>query len=295
MADLTTAPYKLIDAFLQVPPLAGKKLVRHIDPNIDKWFKPGEQVRHGFTVDDLVRDMDAAGVERGVMTAGVMRLPPSPYSVGQGISDETYEKICVRVAEMVQQYPGRFHTCFGLDPTGMMRAVRWLVRAVNEFGFRSAWIMPSLVGLPPNHACYYPIYAKCVELGIPIKLNVGVPGPLRPASMQYPMALDEVLLAFPELIVVGCHLGHPWTNEMVALLQKHRNFYLITSAWAPKYIPAELWNLANKRGPDRLMWASDHPLVSLERCAREGWEVPLNDNARRGYLRDNVLKVFKFD
>ena len=81
----------------------------------------------------------------------------------------------------------------------------------------------------------------------------------------------------------------------MALLQKHRNFYLITSAWAPKYIPTELWNLANKRGPDRLMWASDHPLIPLERCAREGWEVPLNDNARRGYLRENVLKVFKFD
>jgi uncharacterized protein len=155
--------------------------------------------------------------------------------------------------------------------------------------------MPSLVGLPPNHACYFPIYAKCVELGIPIKINVGLPGPLRPASMQHPMALDEVLLAFPELMVVGCHLGHPWISEIVALLQKHRNFYLITSAWAPRYIPAELWNLANKRGPDRLMWASDHPLISLERCAVEGWEVPLNDDARRGYLRENVLKVFKFD
>jgi predicted TIM-barrel fold metal-dependent hydrolase len=43
------------------------------------------------------------------------------------------------------------------------------------------------------------------------------------------------------------------------------------------------------------MWASDHPLIPLERCAREGWEVPLNDNARRAYLRENVLKVFKFD
>ncbi len=290
-----TAPYKLVDAFLQVPPLSSKPLDRKIDPNIAKWFKPGDQVRHGFTIDDLVRDMDAAEVEQGVMTAGVMRLPPSPYTVGQNIADETYEKICTKVAAMLQQYPGRFHACFGLDPTGMMRAVRWLERAVKEFGFRSAWIMPSLVGLPPNHACYYPIYAKCVELGIPIKINIGVPGPLRPALMQQPMALDEVLLAFPELTVVGCHLGHPWQNEVVALLQKHRNFYLITSAWAPKYVPAELWNLANKRGPDRLMWASDHPLLSLERCAREGWEVPLTDAARRGYLRDNVLKVFKFD
>jgi predicted TIM-barrel fold metal-dependent hydrolase len=134
-----------------------------------------------------------------------------------------------------------------------------------------------------------------LQLGIPIKINVGVPGPRRPASMQHPMALDEVLLAFPELTVVGCHLGHLWISEIVALLQKHRNFYLVTSARAPKYIPAELRNVANKRGPDRLMWASDHPLIPLERCAREGWEVPLNDDARHGYLRKNVLKVFNFD
>src|SRR5215471_12005014 len=68
-----------------------------------------------------------------------------------------------------------------------------------------------------------------------------------------------------------------------------------TSGWAPRHVPAELWQLANKRGPDKLMWASDHPLLSLERCTREGWEVPLADAAKRGYLRDNVLKVFRFD
>jgi len=77
--------------------------------------------------------------------------------------------------------------------------------------------------------------------------------------------------------------------------RKHRNFYLITSAWAPKHVPHELSQLANKRGPDKLIWASDHPLLSLERCAREGWEVPLTDVAKRGYPRDNVLKVFRFD
>jgi hypothetical protein len=290
-----TAPYQLVDAFLQMPQLSRRAQEQKMDPNIAKWFKPGDAVKFGFTLEDLLRDMDAAEVEKGVLTAAALRLSPNPYSVGQNISDETYEKLCTRVAEMRRQHPGRFHACLGIDPTGMMRTVRWLERAVNDFGFRSCWIMPSLVGLPPNHACYFPIYAKCVEVGIPIKINVGVPGPLRPAMPQQPMALDEVLLAFPELTVVGCHLGHPWQGEVIALLQKHPNFYLITSAWAPKHVPPELWQLANRRGPDKLMWASDHPLLSLERCAREGWEVPLTDVTKRGYLRDNVLKVFKFD
>jgi predicted TIM-barrel fold metal-dependent hydrolase len=176
-----------------------------------------------------------------------------------------------------------------------MGAVRRLEKAVREYGFSGAYIMPSMIGLPPNHACYFPVYAKCVELGLPIKINVGVPGPLRPAALQHPMLLDEVLLAFPELTVVGVHLGHPWQREVVALLQKYPNFYLATSAWSPKYVPQEIWDFANtSRGINKVMWATDYPLLSVERCVREGWEVPLKDEAKRRYLRDNALEVFKF-
>jgi predicted TIM-barrel fold metal-dependent hydrolase len=266
-----------------------------MDPNIQKWFRPNQAFAEGAAVEDVIAEMETAGVEKGVLTAGALRLEKSPYTVGQHISDETFETLCRRTAKALEDYPGRFHACIQVDPTGMMKAVRRLERAVQEFGFRSAWIMPSLVGLPPNHACYFPIYAKCVDLGIPIKINIGMPGPMRPAAPQHPNALDEVLLAFPELVVTGCHLGHPWHVEVVALLQKHPNFYLITSAWAPKHVPAELWHLANTRGRDKLMWASDFPLLTMQRCAKEGWEAPLKDEARRGYLRDNALRVFKFE
>jgi uncharacterized protein len=288
--------YKLVDAFVGLPGRLGQSAQnRAIDPNIQKWFRPGQPFAEGTTIEDIIAEMDITGVEKGVLTAGALRLDKSPYTTGEHISDEAFETMCQRTARAIAGYPGRFHGCIQVDPTGMMKAVRRLERAVKEFGFRSAWIMPSLVGLPPNHACYFPIYAKCVELGIPIKINVGVPGPMRPALPQHPLALDEVLLAFPELMVAGCHLGHPWQLEVVALLQKHPNFYLITSAWAPKYVPAELWHLANTRGRDKLMWASDFPLLTMQRCAREGWEAPLKEEARRGYLRDNALRVFKFD
>ena len=288
--------YKLVDAFIGLPaPVKNSNPNPPMDANIAKWFKPGRAFAQGSTIEELIEEMDAAGVEKGVLTAGAMRIEKSPYTVGQRIADDTYETICRRLAKVIADYPGRFHGCIGVDPTGMMKAVRRLECGVKEYGFRSAWIMPSLVGLPPNHACYFPIYAKCVELGIPLKINVGVPGPMRPAMAQQPMALDEVLLAFPELTIVGCHLGHPWHLEVVALLQKYPNFYLITSAWAPKHVPAEIWRLANTRGRDKIMWASDYPLLTMQRCGKEGWEAPLKDEARRGYLRDNALRVFKFD
>src|SRR5260370_1092127 len=153
----------------------------------------------------------------------------------------------------------------------------------------------SFTGRRPNKASTSPISAKCWELARPIKINVGLPGPMRPAAIQHPLMLDEVMLAFPELTVIGVHLGHPWQREVIALLQKYPNFYLVISAWAPKYVPQEIWDVANtRRGINKIMWATDYPAMSVERCVREGWEVPLKEEARRRYLRDNALEVFRF-
>jgi uncharacterized protein len=49
----------------------------------------------------------------------------------------------------------------------------------------------------------------------------------------------------------------------------------------------------NSRGSTQVMWASDFPLIPIERAAREGAELPLKDEVRRRYLRDNCLEVFK--
>jgi len=278
------------------PPPRPPAQARKLDPNIARWFKGSKEMTQGATFEEMVAAMDAGGVEFAHLTAAVMGRVSSPtYGVGQDIPDQLFEALCRRGSELMTRFPGRFKGCIGLDPTRVMTAVRRLEKAVREYGYSGAYIMPSMIGLPPNHASYFPIYAKCVELGLPIKINVGVPGPMRPASMQSPMLLDEVLLAFPELTVVGVHLGHPWQREVIALLQKYPNFYLVTSAWSPKYVPQELWDFANtSRGIRKLMWATDYPLLTVERCAREGWQVPLKDEAKRRYLRDNALEVFKF-
>jgi uncharacterized protein len=287
--------YRLVDAMTGMPS-PPRKAGRKLDPNIARWFKGSKAMVEGATLEEMVAAMDAGDVEFAHVTAAIMgRVSGAAYGVGQDIPDELFESLCRRAAELMQRFPGRFKACVGLDPTRVMTAVRRLEKAVREYGFGGAYIMPSMIGLPPNHASYFPVYAKCVEMGLPIKINVGVPGPMRQAAMQYPIALDEVLLAFPDLCVVGVHLGHPWHGEVIALLQKYPNFYLATSAWSPKYVPQEIWDFANtSRGIKKVMWATDYPLLSVERCVREGWEVPLKDDAKRRYLRDNALEVFKF-
>lgn len=285
--------YKLVDPFLNLPADPNDK-TRVIDPNIARWFKDSKAMIHGATIDEMVADMDASNIEMGIVTASSGGVPAHPYNVGQNQDEGPFIAVLEKVAGMMKTYPGRFHGCVGIDPTGVMTSVRRLEMAVRDYGMSSCWMMPALVGLPPNHAVYFPIYAKCVELGIPVKINVGAPGPLRFGETQRPFHLDEVLIAFPELTVVGTHVGHPWQMETVALLQKHANFYLITSGFAPKHVPEEIWRFVNTRGAHKVLWSSDYPILPMERCSREGWELPLkNEDTRRRYLRENAVEVFK--
>lgn len=290
--------YKLVDPFLNLPPTPEEARTRVMDPNIARWFKNSRALFEGATPAQMVADMDANNVEKALLTIANRGTPASPYQVGQPqpfADDGWFERQCESFVEMRRQFPGRLFGCIALDPTGMMKSVRQLEKAVKEYGFQACWMMPALVGLPANHAVYFPIYAKCVELGIPVRLNVGVPGPLRFASTQMPMpAIDEICIAFPELSVVCAHVGHPWHVEMVALLQKHANLYLITSGFAPKHVPPEVWRFANTRGAQKLMWSSDYPIMPMDRCTREVEDVPFkNDDIRRRYVRENAIEVFK--
>lgn len=52
-------------------------------------------------------------------------------------------------------------------------------------------------------------------------VEVGHTGPLRPSDMGRPIPhLERVLLDFPELVVVGGHIGAPWLDEMIFLANK---------------------------------------------------------------------------
>src|SRR5204862_232136 len=81
--------------------------------------------------------------------------------------------------------------------------------------------------------------------------------------------LDEVCLFYPELKLVMAHGADPWWGEAIRLLLKYPNLYMMTSAYAPKYLPPELIHFMNTRGAHKVLFASDHPFLSFERCLAE--------------------------
>jgi uncharacterized protein len=295
MEARTMADYKLIDGWVNMP--AEHKV--GYSPAVARWFKSDQTQRmKGATLEDLISDMDAAGVEKALVCARMGWMYPTtrpvgPLATSHGTDDELFDQWCVELAEAVAKYPGRLYGTTVIDPMGGMMAVRQAERAIRDYKFVALRIFASVAGIPVNDPLYYPIYTKAIEMGVPVTVNIGVPGPRRPARLQQPMLLEDILLAYPEITIVATHIGHPWHLETVALLQKHPNFFLMTSGWAPKYIPEEIVHFLNSRGSTQVMWASDFPLIPIERAAREGAELPLKDEVRRRYLRDNCLEVFK--
>ncbi|HEX8952938.1 MAG TPA: amidohydrolase family protein, partial [Polyangia bacterium] len=191
----------VVDAWIQHPSPA---FVRHeMFASLRRWMGLTEvpaAIPPAFTIAAL----EAAGVGRALASA--WWGPGGPL-----ISND-------EVAALVAERPDLFVGVASVELARPMDGVRELRRAVKQLGLRALRVLPWLWNLPPNDRRYYPLYAECIELGIPFCLQVGHTGPLRPSEPGRPIPyLDEVALEFPELVIVGGHIGYPWTDEMIAL------------------------------------------------------------------------------
>jgi predicted TIM-barrel fold metal-dependent hydrolase len=272
-------PYELVDAWVN------PNLGTPADPRYDVGYlfpELAERWRRGTTLTQLIDEMDQAGVGRSVLCAG--------YGGVEGVDDIGW------AVDALERHPDRFIGSIAVDPRLGMTAVETVQRMVLDHGFRMVRMIGFEIGLPYGHPAYYPVYAKCSELGVPVGLNVGIPGPLIAGAVQHPLPLDEICAFFPDLKVVMQHGGEPWIDLCVKLLLKWPNLYYMSSAFAPKRIPVEIMHLANSRGADKIMWASDYPLLTFERCAHEIEAMAFkDDDRRRKFARDNTLSLLGLD
>jgi predicted TIM-barrel fold metal-dependent hydrolase len=195
----------------------------------------------------------------------------------------------------IKEHPDRFFGSYEVDPNKGMESVRALEAAVRELGVKAASAFPSGMypQVPINDKKFYPIYAKCVELDIPICVCAGVPGPRVPFGVQDVALIDEVCWFFPELKFVTRHGCEPWTDLAVKLMLKWPNLYYSTSAFAPKYYPENIVHFANTRGTDKVMYAGYFPMgLSLDRIFSEMPAVPFRDHVWPQFLRTNAERVF---
>ncbi len=198
----------------------------------------------------------------------------------------------------IKAHPDRFFGSFEVDPNRGMEGVRELEAAVRELGVKAATAFPAGMSpqVPINDKKFYPIYAKCVELDIPICVCAGVPGPRVPFAPQEVALIDEVCWFFPDLKFVTRHGCEPWADLAVKLMLKWPNLHYSTSAFAPKFYPKDVIDYANTRGAEKVMYAGYFPMgLTLDRIFSELPGVPFRDHVWPKFLRENAQRVFQLD
>ncbi len=236
------------------------------------------------SINTMVRKMDDANVERVFITQTKMWSHWNKWMY----MDTTLED----VVQYTRLYPDRFIGLAGYNPFRIKDSLREIEIAVREHGFKGVYVHIYGFDIPLHDPKMYPLFAKCVELDVPVSMQVGHVLEAMPSEHARPMCLDRIACDFPDLKMIGAHTGWPWVEELISVCYKWENVWLGIDAWMPKYLKPEVIQFIGSRmGQDRCLWGTNglpwkESLDQLE-------QLGLKSEAKRKLLRDNAVALFK--
>ena len=133
----------------------------------------------------------------------------------------------VQILEAAEEYPDLVipfaYLRLGIDSPGM----------VEDFvakGFKGLKLINPLA--PYHDKAYYPIYARAEHYNLPILFHLGIVARDPTDKMldvscdrMRPVFLDTIARAFPDLTIIGAHLGNPWYEEAAMTCRWNQNVY----------------------------------------------------------------------
>lgn len=204
------------------------------------------------------------------------------------------------VAQYTRAYPDRIFGLAAVDLHDPVSAVKELEHYVKVEGFVGLRVVPWLWNLPPTDPHYWPLYVKCIELDIPFMTQVGHTAPACPSEVGRPIPyIDTIALKFPDLKIVMGHIGWPWAAEAASVAWKHKNCYIDTSAWSPKYYASDFMKFANTTGKDKVMFGTNFPQLGFKACVDNvnqhliGTKDGFKDSVVEPFMGGNALRVMK--
>jgi hypothetical protein len=235
----------------------------------------GGDLSAASTLGQLVATMDKCEVDHGVVAAGIS-------------APETEVLL-----DDIAPYAERLSVALVVDRAD--RPVRQSAR-LRDLALHPAVslvrVTPLVQQYPLNDKLYYPIYTACAELGLPVSVNVGVPGPQVRSACQHPQLLEDILIDFKGLTVIGAHMGHPFEALLIQYMLKWPDLYLSNSAYLAKYMdPALVSFMDSSRGIGRVLYASDHPFLPMERATEAARDLPLSARAGDAFMGGTALRL----
>jgi uncharacterized protein len=267
----------IIDVWMQHPTM--RFINQPMFDSLRRWTGGVEKVTEEIPVEFTIAAMDQGGVRKGLICAWW-----GPQ--GALISND-------EVATIIEKYPDRFIGIASSNLYRPMEAVRELRKYIRDFGFRGLRLVQWLWDLPTTDRRYYPLFAECVNLGVPVCLQVGHTGPLCPSEPGRPIPyIDVVAIEFPELKIVCGHVGYPWTTEMIAVATKHPNVFIDTSAYTAKRYPPELVNYMKTNGRRKVLFGTNYPMIMPGKCLQDLDLLGLDEEGKALFLHQNAERVF---
>jgi predicted TIM-barrel fold metal-dependent hydrolase len=204
------------------------------------------------------------------------------------------------ISSIIREHQGRFIGSISIDINYGREALEELERCVRELGLCCLLLRPFIDRVYANDRRYYPFYAKCVELEIPVSIVVGVNFSSEPVlDLGRPLYLDQVACDFPELRIIATHGGWPWVTEAVAVSWKNDNVFIDVSGIAPRYIgmSGTGWDPLIRYGDtllqDKILWGTDWPLLDWKDSLSQCRELPLKEEAKEKWLFKNAEALFQ--
>lgn len=238
----------------------------------------------GENPDSFIDRMNSEGIGKALIPA--MKFDGNYNGTsGVQISEEDVAAVC-------SDYPDHLSGLVGIDPYSGMEGVERLERFVKEDRFVGGHIVPYGYRLPPNHRRYYPFYAKCVELGVPVMIQIGHTAVRMPNDPGRPKYLDDIALDFPDLDIVAANIGWPWTAEAIALAWTHANVYIATTGHPPQYWDSELVEFIRGRGQEKVIWGTNYPTVDIGDSLHQINDLNLSHDTEQKLLSENARSLF---
>ena len=235
------------------------------------------------SIEAMIQKMDEANVERVFITQTKMWSYRNKWMY----MDTSLEE----VAQYTRRYPDRFVGLAGYNPFRIPESLTEIEVAVKEYGFKGVYVHIYGFDIPLSDRKMYPLFAKCVELDIPVSMQVGHVLEAMPSEHGRPIYLDKIASDFPELKMIGAHTGWPWVQELISTCYKWDNVYFGIDGWMPKYLGPEIVHFMNSRmGMDRCVWGTNG--LPWKESIDQLEQIGLKEEAKRKVLRDNAVRLF---